>query len=84
MIAFTIMHTAPGSPWNREGRALDPALIARLNEELGLDQPLPMQYLAWLGRLLQGDFGVSTSTVQGDVGRHGHFASSQCRMMEAK
>jgi oligopeptide transport system permease protein len=67
IIAFTIMHVAPGSPWNREGRALDPAVIARLNEELGLDQPLPMQYLAWLGHMLRGDFGISTSTFQGDV-----------------
>jgi oligopeptide transport system permease protein len=67
IVAFTIMHVAPGSPWNREGRALDPAIIARLNEELGLDQPLPMQYLAWLGHLLRGDFGVSTSTFGGDV-----------------
>jgi oligopeptide transport system permease protein len=68
ILAFTIMHAAPGNPWLREGRQLDPAVVARLNEELGLDQPLPMQYLAWLGRLLQGDFGVSTSMFQGDVG----------------
>jgi oligopeptide transport system permease protein len=68
MVAFTIMHAAPGNPWLREGRELDPAIVARLNEELGLDQPLPMQYLVWLGRLLQGDFGVSTSMIQGDVG----------------
>jgi oligopeptide transport system permease protein len=68
IVAFTIMHAAPGNPWLREGRQLDPAVVARLNEELGLDQPLPMQYLAWLGRLLQGDFGVSTSMFQGDVG----------------
>lgn len=61
IVAFTIMHAAPGSPWNREGRQLPPELIARLNEELGLDQPLPIQYLAWLGRILQGDFGMSMS-----------------------
>jgi len=64
MIAFTIMHVAPGSPWNREGRQLPPEIIERLNEELGLDQPLPVQYLAWLGRLLQGDLGVGTTTTR--------------------
>ena len=62
IVAFTIMHVAPGSPWNREGRQLNPEVVERLNEELGLDQPLPMQYLAWLGRILQGDFGVTMST----------------------
>jgi oligopeptide transport system permease protein len=68
IIAFTIMHTAPGSPWNREGRQIPPEMIARLNEEYGLDQPLPIQYLVWLGKLLQGDFGQATSTFGGDVG----------------
>ncbi len=68
IVAFTIMHVAPGSPWNREGRPLDPQLVAELNAEFGLDQPLPIQYLMWLGRLVQGDFGASTSTGGGDVG----------------
>ncbi len=67
IVAFTIMHTAPGSPWNREGRDLPPALVARLTEELGLDQPLPIQYLAWLGRILQGDFGIGTTTNRFEV-----------------
>ncbi|MBV9747400.1 MAG: ABC transporter permease [Acetobacteraceae bacterium] len=33
-----------------------------LRAQLGLDQPLPMQYLAWLGRALQGDLGTSVGT----------------------
>ncbi len=61
-MAFTIMHAAPGSPWNREGRQLPPELIERMTAELGLDQPLPVQYVAWLTHLLQGDFGIGTST----------------------
>ncbi len=60
IFTFAVMHAAPGSPWNREGRQLDPVIVERLNQQLGLDQPLPMQYLAWLGRLATGDFGVST------------------------
>jgi ABC-type dipeptide/oligopeptide/nickel transport system permease component len=67
IVAFTIMHTAPGSPWNREGRDLPPELVERLTEDLGLDQPLPLQYLAWLGRILQGDFGIGTTTNRYEV-----------------
>ena len=61
MVTFILMHAAPGSPWSREGRQLSPAVIERLNEHLGLDQPLPVQYLAWLGRMLVGDFGLSVT-----------------------
>ena len=67
VVAFTIMHVAPGSPWNREGRQLDPAVVAELNAEFGLDQPLPIQYLIWLGKFIQGDLGESMS-FGGDVG----------------
>jgi len=67
MVAFTIMHVAPGSPWNREGRQLNPEVVQQLTEDLGLDQPLPMQYLAWLGRILQGDFGIGTTTTRYEV-----------------
>lgn len=61
IITFVVMHAAPGSPWNREGRQIPEQIVARMNLELGLDQPLPMQYLAWLGRMLSGDLGLSTS-----------------------
>jgi len=37
MVAFTIMHVAPGSPWNREGRQLNPEVVQQLTEDLGLD-----------------------------------------------
>lgn len=60
-ITFIVMHAAPGSPWNREGRQLDPDVVARLNEQLGLDKPLPVQYVAWLGSVLRGDFGITTA-----------------------
>jgi ABC-type dipeptide/oligopeptide/nickel transport system permease component len=53
------MHAAPGSPWAREGRQLDPELVASLNERFALDQPLPVQYVKWLIGMLQGDFGTS-------------------------
>lgn len=62
LVTFIVMHAAPGSPWNREGRQIPSEVIARLNERFGLDQPLPVQYLRWVAALLQGDFGQSVST----------------------
>jgi peptide/nickel transport system permease protein len=59
-IAFVVVHAAPGSPWVREGRQLSPAQVARLNAQLGLDQPLVSQFVAWLGHMLRGDFGLRT------------------------
>jgi ABC-type dipeptide/oligopeptide/nickel transport system permease component len=59
VVTFWLMHAAPGSPWNREGRQLDPDLVASLNERFALDQPLPVQYVKWLTGVLQGDFGSS-------------------------
>ena len=35
--------------------------LAALREELGLNQPIPVQYVRWLGSFLQGDFGTSYS-----------------------
>jgi len=35
---------------------------AQLNHELGLDKPLPLQYLDWLGGAVHGDFGTSITT----------------------
>ena len=67
IVAFTIMHVAPGSPWNREGRQLSPEMVERLTAEFGFDQPLPMQYLAWLSHIVQGDFGLGMSTNRYEV-----------------
>ncbi|MGB1147353.1 MAG: ABC transporter permease, partial [Alphaproteobacteria bacterium] len=38
-----------------------PENVERLNKQLGLDRPLPMRYVIWLGNMLQGDFGQSFS-----------------------
>jgi peptide/nickel transport system permease protein len=63
MILFLIIHSAPGGglgPYLQNPH-ITPADIARLKHNLGLDQPLPVQYIAWLGQVLRGDFGYSTS-----------------------
>jgi peptide/nickel transport system permease protein len=44
------------------GRDADPATVERLRRDLGLDRPAYVQYLDWLGRLVQGDWGRSFRT----------------------
>jgi peptide/nickel transport system permease protein len=44
------------------GETATPADIARLNHEFGLDRPLVVQYLSWVGNALQGDLGTSWFT----------------------
>ncbi|GAA2984901.1 peptide/nickel transport system permease protein [Microbacterium terrae] len=39
-----------------------PAQVAAIRERLGLDEPLPAQYLDWIGGVLRGDFGTSLLT----------------------
>ncbi|UGS25627.1 ABC transporter permease [Microbacterium resistens] len=53
----------PGSIAQRfAGEGADQATIALVERTLGLDRPLPVQYLDWLGRILTFDFGVSFRT----------------------
>ncbi|MFL5804535.1 MAG: ABC transporter permease [Roseiflexaceae bacterium] len=72
LITFTLMHIAPGGPWDRE-RRLDPAVEANLNAKYHLDQPLPIQFVQYLWGLLHGDLGLSFTnpgfTVQEVIGR---------------
>ena len=58
VITFFAMNLIPGGPFNTE-KAMSPAVIAALNERYGLDDPVPVQYVKYLGNLLKGDMGVS-------------------------
>lgn len=57
-VTFWVMQLVPGGPWTRE-KALSDAVIKALNERYGLDQPVFIQYLRYLGRAMIFDFGVS-------------------------
>lgn len=61
VIGFTILHLAPGGPLSQFAAdgSMTQADLDRLATQLGLDRPLPVQYLEWLYRLLQGDWGLS-------------------------
>jgi peptide/nickel transport system permease protein len=59
-IVFVIVRVAPGDPAAvMLGPDATPADIAALRERLGLDQPLVVQYVYFLGQLLRGDLGQS-------------------------
>ncbi|MCX7520698.1 ABC transporter permease [Microbacterium sp. STN6] len=62
---FLLMSLVPGDPARTIlGANATPDSIARLRDQLGLDQPLLIQYGTWLGGVLHGDFG--TSVFSGD------------------
>ncbi|MCO4851312.1 ABC transporter permease [Bacillus vallismortis] len=60
ILSFAIMKAAPGDPMSL---MMDPTISqadrAKFIEKYGLNDPEPVQYLKWLGNMLQGDFGTS-------------------------
>jgi len=59
VITFVLMHLAPGSPWDREGRQLSPEVIKNLNIKYGLNKPLWEQFYLYLWGIVHFDFGDS-------------------------
>ncbi len=58
---FALIHLAPGDParaFISESNA-DPGFIEQTRHNLGLDQPLPVQYAKYLGHLVRGDLGTA-------------------------
>ena len=67
IIGFVALKNTPGDPllanMDPERLAqLNPAAIAEARHRYGLDQPIPVQYITWLGNVLHGDFGFSIVT----------------------
>jgi oligopeptide transport system permease protein len=61
VVTFTLMHLAPGGPWDREpgNKPLPQATIRRLNAAFHLDKPLHEQYLRYMWGAIRGDLGPS-------------------------
>ncbi|UJF25166.1 oligopeptide ABC transporter permease OppB [Suttonella sp. R2A3] len=57
-LAFFLIRIAPGGPFDQE-RTLPAEIQANLNVIYHLDEPLPKQYVRYLGNIIQGDFGPS-------------------------
>jgi oligopeptide transport system permease protein len=58
-ITFILMHFAPGSPWDREGKQLAPAIVHDLNVRYGLNDPPLVQYGRYLWQVVHLNFGLS-------------------------
>ena len=62
---FMLIHLSPGDPaLIILGEDRSPQAIAEVHRELGLDKPLYVQYVIWLGRTVHGDMGRSITTNQ--------------------
>jgi len=62
VVTFALLHIVPGGPVvvMLGLAASNPAAVAAITRDLGLDKPIWEQYLIWLKRALSGDFGMST------------------------
>ncbi|WP_017726226.1 ABC transporter permease [Halalkalibacterium ligniniphilum] len=60
ILSFAITYSAPGNPAMMN---MDPSISPEVREQqikrLGLDDPIPVQYVRWMGNVLQGDLGTS-------------------------
>jgi peptide/nickel transport system permease protein len=63
LVSFSLLHLVPGDPaeilGGQEATAVD---IARIRAEYGLDKPLVVQYLRFVGNALRGDMGISIAS----------------------
>ncbi|TXL81585.1 ABC transporter permease [Vineibacter terrae] len=62
MAVFTLVRLIPGDPVQLMlGDAADPAQVTEMRRALGLEEPLPVQFVLWLGKVAVGDLGKSIS-----------------------
>jgi ABC-type dipeptide/oligopeptide/nickel transport system permease component len=64
LVVFFMLHLLPGDPvlMILSGTDATPRQVEQLRRELGLDRPIHEQYVAWIGRAVQGDLGRSIHT----------------------
>ncbi|MFJ5367943.1 ABC transporter permease [Bosea sp. CER48] len=63
LFVFALQRALPGDPFLViAGEERDPEVIARLREIYRMDDPVFVQFFAWLGQVVQGDFGRSLRT----------------------
>lgn len=71
IVTFFLIHSAPGGPAVLVQPDISRAQAQQMTKNLGLDQPLPVQYAHWMGNFLQGNFGhsfIDLSDVRSDIG----------------
>jgi peptide/nickel transport system permease protein len=65
VVTFAVNLLLPGDPalaYIGEANISDKVMYEAVRQELGLDQPIPVQYIRWLSRAVRGDFGRSIRT----------------------
>src|SRR5687767_12332514 len=70
VVTFSIMHMAPGGPWDRNAdeKPLPAHIIERLNRQFNLDKPVHEQYLLYMWGAVRGDLGPSYTQPGKNVG----------------
>jgi len=65
VMIFSLIHLAPGDPirimFTESGHPPSADIIEEVRKNLGLDEPIYVQYFIWINKILRGDFGVSYS-----------------------
>ena len=62
-IVFAILHLMPGDPVRiMAGARASEERVQEIRLQLGLEQPVPLQYVRWLGKVVQGDLGTSIAS----------------------
>jgi peptide/nickel transport system permease protein len=65
IFVFTLQKLLPGDPvLAMAGEERDPQVLEFLREKYRLNDPIPVQYITWIGNALQGDLGISLRTNQ--------------------
>jgi len=65
LFVFSLQKLLPGDPvLTLAGEERDQQVLEFLREKYHLNDPIPVQYLAWIGGVLQGDLGISLKTDQ--------------------
>lgn len=60
MVVFTVLRLVPGDPVSAQlGLEAEQEAYDQLRREKGLDKPIYVQYVVWLGEISRGDFGIS-------------------------
>ena len=76
VIVFAMIRLIPGDAvavMLGANTEVTPEKVAALRAQIGLDQPMAVQYLGWIGKVLQGDLGTSLWTgkpVASEIGAH--------------
>src|SRR6185312_5305973 len=69
ILAFSLVHSIPGGPFDETNQPLPPAAKANILRKYGLDKPVYQQYMLYMWNALHGDFGISFQSPTESVGQ---------------